>query len=205
MKKLSLFCLLILSVLFSSTSCKKGEEDPFLNLKTRKARLSGTWELKNLEGFYKVGIGTENGLQTFSYSNGKMITISDNIVSSKNYDVSYSFTKSGSYFTEESKDSDDNLQVYKESGSWNFLGKSKEGERKNKECITLIRQYSTYSNVDLAQTVSIQNYHLPKSLEIIRLTNKELKMRYHFKGDATQSPTNPYYEETMLVWTFEKK
>lgn len=39
---LSLFILILVS-------CKKGEEDPFLSLKTRNSRITGTWTLKSLE------------------------------------------------------------------------------------------------------------------------------------------------------------
>ena len=48
MKK-SLLALVAISVVASGTlsSCKKGENDPFLSLRTRKARLVSDWKLKD--------------------------------------------------------------------------------------------------------------------------------------------------------------
>lgn len=50
MKKvlLSMAVVMLLSSVFMS-SCKKGEDDPFLSLKSRNGRVIGTWELKNKE------------------------------------------------------------------------------------------------------------------------------------------------------------
>lgn len=43
--------LLFVSSIFSS--CKKGEEDPFLSFRSRDARIVGSWQLKNSEGFHR--------------------------------------------------------------------------------------------------------------------------------------------------------
>ena len=39
--------LLILALVAAFTSCKKGENDPFLSLKSRKGRLAGDWIVKS--------------------------------------------------------------------------------------------------------------------------------------------------------------
>jgi len=53
MKKKIFYCLTFLIV--CAFSCKKGENDPFISLRTRKARLSGEWHLAsgNLTLSYK--------------------------------------------------------------------------------------------------------------------------------------------------------
>src|SRR6476661_1699887 len=43
MKKIVLFLLAVLTL----TTCKKGEDDPFMSLKSRKARLAGEWSLES--------------------------------------------------------------------------------------------------------------------------------------------------------------
>ncbi|MGD1846585.1 MAG: hypothetical protein ACFB10_14450 [Salibacteraceae bacterium] len=42
-----LHLLLIVLLIGSSTACKKGEDDPFLSLRSRKARVEGTWIIDN--------------------------------------------------------------------------------------------------------------------------------------------------------------
>ncbi|MBN2680870.1 MAG: hypothetical protein JXR58_00035 [Bacteroidales bacterium] len=49
MKNLSslLFATLIISSMFVFDSCKKGEEDPFISIFSRKARITGDWVIQN--------------------------------------------------------------------------------------------------------------------------------------------------------------
>lgn len=51
MKHLAILTCIIL-LLTEFTSCKKGEEDPFLSLRSRKARLTGTWVLKEAQSTF---------------------------------------------------------------------------------------------------------------------------------------------------------
>ncbi len=117
MKKTALFPLMaIILVVFSLSSCKKGEEDPFISLRSRKARLTATWNLK--EGQWtqttydnkKVGenLGSLFGLNHFmnqirknkgdtysviyTYTNGKLHiterdTYDDGTTEETNYDI----------------------------------------------------------------------------------------------------------------------
>lgn len=74
--KISIVFLLSLSILILS-GCKKYEEGPWLSLKTKKARITGEWELDY--SFHK-----ENGVITGEYdkstnpSNGRIIKFEEN-------------------------------------------------------------------------------------------------------------------------------
>lgn len=45
MKKITLSAIAVLTLAFSITSCKKGENDPALSLKSRKSRVAGEWNV----------------------------------------------------------------------------------------------------------------------------------------------------------------
>jgi len=49
MNRIAITIFSVLIVSFLASSCKKGENDPFLSLKTRNNRLKGNWELVKLE------------------------------------------------------------------------------------------------------------------------------------------------------------
>ena len=58
MKKLLLLGAAAMVLVANLSSCKKGENDPFLSLKSRKARLCGEWTVTKSEGTssYATGI-----------------------------------------------------------------------------------------------------------------------------------------------------
>lgn len=63
MNKFSIFfVILIISIVF--TNCRKGEEDPWLSLKSRNARITGRWHLTKLSGSHEV-INTTHGYEFF--------------------------------------------------------------------------------------------------------------------------------------------
>lgn len=49
MKKITLSALAALTIAFSITSCKKGEEDPGFTILSRKARVTGEWKVSSFE------------------------------------------------------------------------------------------------------------------------------------------------------------
>ena len=160
-----IFVIVSCSALFLSIySCKKGDNDPFLSLKSRKARLHGDWEIQAYQ--YEEQTTSSSGDYqkiTENFSNNQITQITqeyievsgssvyDTLVISLN-EVSYSFDKKGSWSrvyntTEISIDDYIDLgttwhNIYTttkeltESGDWSFVGKLK-SEYKNKERIVL--------------------------------------------------------------------
>jgi len=119
--------------LFVVQSCKKGEDDPFLSLKTRDARIEGEWVLKSQDV-------TES--DTYSYdgiSETESINVKyDGAIATETYvddlgtDIStYSYTKKteifkdGSYKTVETEDG----SMSTSSGNWWWLNDSKKKTR----------------------------------------------------------------------------
>ena len=156
------------------SSCKKGEDDPFLSLRSRKARIEGTWTLTSFESrqtstsssgtsvtttFFDSG--TETHTQTLSPTGFPATTTTD----VSNYTEQFIFEKDGTYVRTHT-DSDG---VMTTKGTWFFLGKSKENEIKNKEAIYLTETNTTYDGASTAYTGLVG-----QTLIIKQLKNEEM-------------------------------
>ncbi|HBS85416.1 MAG: hypothetical protein A2W91_16540 [Bacteroidetes bacterium GWF2_38_335] len=62
MKKILTYILVAMIIAPVLNSCKKGEDDPFLSLKSRDGRLEGEWVLKSVEG---TQTGTDESTATY--------------------------------------------------------------------------------------------------------------------------------------------
>jgi hypothetical protein len=77
MKKLILFIIVASTLTFQPGCLHKTEDDPYISLRTRKARLIGKWELETAEGTYSELRSRgyedvwkyENGIETYFKSN----------------------------------------------------------------------------------------------------------------------------------------
>lgn len=173
MKKLSFLFLFVL--IFSA--CKKGENDPFLSLKSRDARLQGTWVLKESTHTEQ----DNNNITSNTYSetyNGSLMTVVE--TGYPTFSVSYSseiiINKGGSYknITVASGD------TYTTEGSWWWLT-----DNKKKTRLSMDDDYNSY--------------------EIDRLTNKELVLKYDIVEKESNSDGS-FYDHTVTVSkTYEKK
>jgi hypothetical protein len=164
MKKVLLLTVLAVT-LFVVQSCKKGEDDPFLSLKTRDSRIAGEWILKSQELTESEtesydGI-SETESNTLKYD-GAIVT--ETFVSGGETEIyTYSYTKKieifkdGSYKTVETEDG----SMYTSSGNWWWLNDSKKKTRiafdddyesfdiqmlKSNEMTWVVSQESTWSN-----------------------------------------------------------
>ncbi|MDR2835017.1 MAG: hypothetical protein LBV69_02275 [Bacteroidales bacterium] len=163
-KKLTLITIgIILIFPLINTGCKKGEDDPFLSLRSRKARVAGTWKFNQCEKFIRsdFGTGQNNITLTTTTSDTKkwnektsLEGIPDSIVNHNgtvDYEANFlkfdkygNFNKIFNYTYEDEIELNEDGDVMRErhiirqkvSGSWNFLG-SVEDEYKNKERMVL--------------------------------------------------------------------
>lgn len=152
MKKLLILSLTALTLSVGVTSCKKGENDPFLSLSSRKARLAGEWVVSSEDvvssryGYdYVMGMSVKTKTDITSNYNGSTLTgvstktyIDLNTTSTDEigpipYTETYTFKKDGT-FTHVTNNVD---EVNTEDGTWMFLGKNKGADLKKKEAITL--------------------------------------------------------------------
>lgn len=124
MKTIKLVAIAAIGVL-SLQSCKKGDNDPFLSLKSRDARITGTWELsteysQSRQGYTYDGVTTES-INSTNYENGMSIYVSDSYTDTSIYTMTMNINKDGSalytYTGEEEEDS--------QSGTWFWSNNTK--------------------------------------------------------------------------------
>jgi hypothetical protein len=173
MKKLLIAFFLLGTISSTIVSCKKGENDPFLSLRSRKARLTGEWKVTGYETKE-----TDSDGDSYSESlNGSIITVTD-INNGGTPDVStYVFTSSITFnkdytFTQIQTYGDSKIE---RSGNWAFGLKSKEGDIKKKETVVLSVLKETYTNTSstsINTDTSFDEYTIIYFID--QLKNKEI-------------------------------
>lgn len=131
--------ILLAAVIIGSIAfqgCKKGDNDPFLTLSSRKARLSGDWKMSSME--MTQTSSDASGTDTYVYTaNGTTLTASLNGVAAPAfaYTFALSLDKKGA-FTQTIVDGSSGTQKSTTtSGQWFFAGKNKALELKKREAI----------------------------------------------------------------------
>lgn len=183
------FAFIAIAGLTAVTGCKKGENDPFLSLKSRKARISGVWKLS--EG--TVTESTTSGGST----NTDITTYTGTTVSSGGSTSTYSETltidKDGTFEVNIVEDG----FSYTVKGNWFFSGKSKDIDLKKKEAII----FSELQYISTGGTSTYTGLYADQILLIDQLKNKEII----FKGSVTYSETGGYTGLYEYDRTFEKQ
>jgi hypothetical protein len=175
------------SILFSTIclvafqGCKKGENDPFLSLKSRNARITGTWKLTakttNSTETTTSGGTTTTETSSSTYDGSMEITMSGGTTSTSSYtremtinkDGSYSYVvNSTSYSTDPfSGQTTTTTSTSSSDGYWWWLNDAKNKTRiafdddavsyeidqlKNKEMILVYQDNDSYSSSDYTNT-----------------------------------------------------
>lgn len=167
---------LLAAVILSTVSagfvgCKKGEDDPFLSLRTRKARVAGEWKITSIKSTDVSGTATD--IMTM---NGSTYTETDaSGTSTGTWTLEYTFEKDGTYKSTENMDG----VLSTSEGTWNFT--SGVGKSKNKSQITL---YETTITSPGSSSTYTGNY-VDIAFDLKELRNK--KMVWYYKSAYTNS------------------
>lgn len=161
------FCLtFVLAFLFSS--CKKGEQDPGLSLRSRKARITERWSM--VKG--SVGLTSQEPNQApynanfeFNGGDGFLTQSSTLVIYTMPYVLNIEFKKDGKFSVTENF----NGKTMTCSGKWNFSGRV--GDTKNKEEVFI--QLETISSGD-TQDHLFNHYGTELSYTIDRLSKDEI-------------------------------
>jgi hypothetical protein len=168
--------------------CKKGENDPLISLKSRDARITGTWELTSQEAeyTYKSEFNGESATETTKQSyDGNMMTETytetyngQTESESDTYDYSFEMTidKDGTYSLTVASDGD----KQESSGNWWWLS-----DKKNKTRIALDDDFGSF--------------------EIDQLKNKELILTSETSYKNTDADGYSSEETQSMTMTFTKK
>jgi hypothetical protein len=217
MKKLLVLSLGALALVANLTSCKKGENDPFLSLSSRKARLAGEWTVSS-ETRSSVNNYTSSVLNPqFQYEtvdvkrvtetnyngsiyNGTQTTTTKYSTSTidlgpEAYVETYKFEKDGTY--EHTIVDVDGQEV--EKGTWFFLGKNKDLELKKKEAITLTVDSRAITNSNGVTTTYTSTGYDGDVLVIDLLKKKEITFIYEYSSTDEDGETNTSKTTTKLT------
>ncbi len=195
------FIVAVAAIVF--TGCKKGENDPFLSLKSRTSRLSKEWKLTSADytTTNKTTVGGVNYTSTnhYTYDGTDMnlassVTLGTNTTTSNNsspFSISIEFTKEGSF--EQTVNDDGDVSI--DAGYWSWLLKNKDLELSNKEAIVI----SFASNSDYTYTgTSIS----PNEVMVFdKLASDEFIISY----DYTETYTDGDVFTRMGTMTFQEK
>ncbi|MCC7301187.1 MAG: DUF5004 domain-containing protein [Bacteroidia bacterium] len=185
MKKNFFLVMLAIASAVTFNSCtKKGENDPFLSLRSRKARVVGEWKMTD----YKATDTDASGTTTVT-SNGSTYTVTSPFGNmSGTISWEYAFDKDGTYTY--SSVEDGNSESGK--GMWNFT--SGIGELKRKSQLTT---YET-SSTNAGGTSTWTGNYVDRAVDLLELRSK--KMVWYYKVTSVNSSgQSSTYEET-ITW-----
>ena len=163
--------VLIISLATVFSNCKKGDDDPVLSLRTRKARVVGDWHIESGSvsfTYYKKSGSTFNQRITFSNTNATMTeTYQGGIptIYTGSYLLNMSFKKDGKFEMSETFAG----YIVKASGRWNFVNGV--GELKNKESINIVLDATTSGDT---QNGLFNKFNTEFSYRIKELRNKKM-------------------------------
>jgi hypothetical protein len=194
MKRVLLLVLLAIIAIPVFQSCKKGDNDPAISFKSRKARLCGEWNLK--EGF-SIDISSNGNIKTHTYDGTKVV-----ITETGSPDDSYIFTikvtinKDGTYKYESIYEDSETISE----GIWYFGRANKDLDLKNKEIVHFVRNKYTYTNGTSNSSTGTESLENISTWQLDKLSSKELIVISG--GSAALNNDSSTYHETM---TYEKK
>lgn len=188
-KKALIVALLLGAVM---PACKKGENDPSISLRSRKARLAGEWKVTSGKGTEVTTYpsGTSN-TETWTFNGSTLTTTDDSGSESEARTIEYAFEKDGTFTQTEVQD---NYTVNSE-GTWDFSGGV--GETKSKSILVL--SYTKQS--DGTDWVTYTGFIPMYDYTLDELRNDKIVLKRSSKRVWDNSMTNEETEE----WVLEPK
>ncbi len=218
MKKLFFLAAGALFLSANLSSCKKGENDPTLSLRSRKARLTGEWTVTSINGLnsqiYSNPDNPNNMISEYIYNgstqtnttkdgNGTVLGTS----TSDEFTLTFSFKKDGT-FTITQKETANSIEMTS-SGNWIFLNKNKNSKLKNKEAILLSMTSDNTINNGVSLLNTYSGLQGPNSLifEIDELKNNQITfIDESVQVDNTNTPTEGILTSTnKTIYTLKQK
>jgi len=179
-------------------SCQKGEDDPFLSLKTRKARLVGEWKLDSYSYSNSDGL-----LSQANWSDGEMTYLNvDSTELKTEFNWTITFDTEGKYESEqvEKFDADtvagteEYTETRIEKGEWQFSGGN---STKRKSALLLVLEEEQKTRSDQGSNVDLVTYsglNTGALYQLNRLSKEDLWMSYSIEtnfafGSVTEELT----------------
>lgn len=190
----TLILLSLVAAIFGQ--CKKGKDDPFMSIHTRKARLVGEWKLtKGLTTSTSIPYTGNNSSSTTENLTETTFAISSlSGSSSGTYSYKIEIKKDGTFSSTEMKSYIGNnpyTVTTTKSGTWNFTGRV--GDYKNKEQVVfstlsenIITQFSN-STTNTTYTYTKNNVDNSGSWLLKELRNKKIVVTDNYESYTSSS------------------
>jgi uncharacterized protein YneR len=167
--------------LFAFVGCKKGENDP-ISLLTRKARITGEWEL--VEASWTNT--SPGGSVTYTYSGTNMTWAGGGGSYTYGYSEAVTINKDGTFEVQVTETHDGGTVTITIEGVWYFLDGSKEIDVKDKERVEMLVTSFTQTGFGDTDTASFGGASVDASwsdrmimiLLLDRLANKEMTVLF---------------------------
>jgi len=192
---LSLY-LMVTFVLFNG--CRRGEDDPFISFRSRKARVIGKWKMTSSKTIYNHTESSRSTTEIF-IGNGSTYTFTEQNSNGTNFSKTGTFTyeitfkKDGSYTGQMNQDG----EITNIEGKWNFTRGV--GDMKDKSQITL---YET-SYKDLDDTNTSTGHYFNDTYDLKELRNNKMVWYRKYTDTRTSSYYSSHSVEEEIV--FEAK
>jgi hypothetical protein len=194
MKNIKLYVILFIPLGFLS-QCKKGEDDPFISLRSRKARVVGEWHLTSGNSTSTNSSGSFGSTTIYNYTESSFTenytSGAVNTTTSGVYSLKMTFERNGDFSMTETKGTD----VSSLKGVWNFTGKI--GEYKNKEQIVIKLTSYTSTDPNSSYTGNFTGKDIDAAFTIKELRNKKMVLIQESTSFSTNN-SNTYKQETVL-------
>lgn len=181
---------------FVFDGCKKGENDPFLSLHTRKGRVTGDWTVKSGSGTDVNGSSTT----TWTYDGTTYSQTSGSTTTTNGMTYTMNFEKDGTFKTVQTNTATGYSDAVTQTGTWNFTAGI--GDDKNKDHIVLkTLVYTDVQTIGSSSTTTTETYtgdSAPVTLYYLdELKNKEIIITW--KGTDTQGSSSSSSTGTMTL------
>jgi hypothetical protein len=138
-RRRAVFGIAVACLILISGSCKKGQDDPLISFRSRKARVAGEWQLTSGFSVTTSQSGNSSASETYEYTKSgfsfrqEIITPAGNISNTDAgaYSRKVIFEKNGAFFMEETKA----MNTVSYTGLWNFT--KGVGKHKNKQQLAI--------------------------------------------------------------------
>jgi hypothetical protein len=181
----------------SFTACKKGENDPGISLRGRKARFVGEW--KTTAGVTKTTSGA--GTTTETYTETGVTYTSGAGSATSTWSQTLTVEKDGTFkMVENETPQGGNTTTTSAKGRWMFAGKNKDAELKNKEAVILTITEVTTTTGGSSSTTTVTNPDNGFIWTIDQLKNDEMIVKYSTSTTSAGSTTSQD-----VSWTFTSK
>ncbi len=203
MKKLQLLSTIFISIIIlSTTSCKKGENDPSFSLKTRKARVTAEWKLTSGQILLETIDGSEYSSSEITYD-GSTTTYG---TTSTLYSEILKIERDGTFTKIITEGETESSKITTTTtGVWYFISGSKAQDYKNKERVAFETLTTKTESEGQTTSETFTGTQEASIMVLDKLTRTEIIMKIDNSFDNNQTGENKYRETYTGTLTYSKQ